>query len=162
MWKKLFLQNFFCIANTSVFTHRLLHTTRTDKVEGQVLFLNDKCFFERRLECLHHLCITEIIHHPIDNVMISNKAQGTKDNDDGNILLDVWNRDVDTLACGGSCATAPDDHLDVHGRYTACSIQNGRTLGNPAVLGGLSLFENVDLVACTALLSNDHLFRSVD
>ena len=71
-----------------------------DKVQRHVLLLDDKGLVQGRLDHLHHLLVLKVVDNVLENVVVAHEAQGTEDDDDGDLLLDVGQNADDPLPEG--------------------------------------------------------------
>ena len=70
-------------------------TALGDVVQGHVLGHDRSCFFQTRAEKSHHLRVSEIVHDPLDNVLIRDTPEGSEQDSNGDLRIDVWHRDND-------------------------------------------------------------------
>ena len=157
------LQNTTGISNSIVLGNISGRTTSSNKIEGHILTLNDKGFFQRRSKEIHHFSVGQIVDNVFDDIPIGNVPQSPKDNDDGNIGPNIGQRRSNLVAFQRPPSTPLLVHLQIQGTDGSSGSFDLRSRFNdPTEFGGLLLFKGVDVIVTETLLGNHDFFGSVN
>mmetsp|Transcript_23656 Transcript_23656/g.48975 ORF Transcript_23656/g.48975 Transcript_23656/m.48975 type:complete len:275 (+) Transcript_23656:2672-3496(+) len=162
MWQNLLLQNARCITNTIILCHIPRRSSSPDEVQGHFLLLNHKRLLQTRTKQIHHLPISQIIHHMLDNISIRHISQRPKNNHHRDIRPNIRQGTPNLITFNRSLPPLLI-HLNIQSRSRPRRILHLRPrLDYPRELGRLLLLERIHVIVRHTLLSHDHLLRAVD
>jgi hypothetical protein len=85
----LLLQDLARVLYTLLFGDTGSGASGADKIQSDVLLLDDESFVERRFHHLHHLGVLEVVNDVFEDVAVGDETQRSEDDHDGDFLLDV-------------------------------------------------------------------------
>ena len=131
----------------------------SDKIEGNVLLLDNKSFVQRRLHHFHELRIVKIVDDVFKNVAIGDEAESSEYDHDRDLLLDVGEDADDPLTDGRllEVLTSPGQHVHPEGRGRPRRVLKARS--NLCLVCVLAVLhgEDVNRVGGHFLLSDQNL-----
>ncbi|KAH3669443.1 hypothetical protein OGAPHI_001564 [Ogataea philodendri] len=95
VWQEFTLKNVLSVLNTSFSLDTDRVTSSSNVIQGNFLRLNQKSFFNTWLQHFKHLPVVLIVTDVLQNVTILNHTQGSEDNNNWNIGLDVRQSGLD-------------------------------------------------------------------